>query len=67
MPGTQPLCPNCGWPADEPFETLSRHRTSEGTVIYHRCACGAIRIRLTPNRFQGDAGDLSAATRKPRG
>ncbi|UGT46061.1 hypothetical protein LTV02_01410 [Nocardia yamanashiensis] len=25
------------------------------------------RIRLTPNLFQDDAGDLSATTRKPRG
>lgn len=28
------------------WETESHHRTSEGVVMYQRCACGAWRIKL---------------------
>ncbi|WP_067548090.1 hypothetical protein [Nocardia crassostreae] len=44
-------CEHCGWPDSQPFETLSRHRTSEGVVTYTRCACGSVRMRLSPITF----------------
>ena len=31
------------------WSTVSTHRTSGGTVVYVRCACGALRIDLTRN------------------
>ena len=37
-------CPCCGWPTDEPFATVSRHRTSEGLVAWTRCPCGRLRV-----------------------
>jgi hypothetical protein len=37
------LCPCCGWPAAEPFQVVSRHVTSEGTLTWSRCACGRLR------------------------
>ncbi|MFI6867154.1 hypothetical protein [Nocardia sp. NPDC050406] len=43
-----PTCPDCGWPLHRPPETLSRHRTSEGTVVYTRCVCGRVRAWLEP-------------------
>ncbi|MEV6768112.1 hypothetical protein AB0N05_05705 [Nocardia sp. NPDC051030] len=48
MTGSPPQCPQCGWPTTQPFQTLSTHRTSEGTVTYTRCVCGAVRMWLTP-------------------
>jgi hypothetical protein len=41
-------CPTCAWPESEPYETISRHVTSEGVVTYSRCACGEVRISLQP-------------------
>lgn len=38
-------CPGCGWPETEPFEVLSQHATSEGSVTWERCACGRLRAR----------------------
>jgi len=35
-------CPYCGWPTAEPFQVVSRHVTSEGTLIWSRCACGRL-------------------------
>jgi len=32
-------CPHCGWPAND--LPTSTHRTSQGTVHYRRCVCGA--------------------------
>ncbi|WP_173390667.1 hypothetical protein [Actinomadura litoris] len=37
--------------------TLSRHVTSEGTVIWSRCACGRLRMDLVPH---GSAPRLTA-------
>lgn len=31
-------------PLEHEWETVSRHRTSEGTVRYRRCRCGVWRI-----------------------
>ncbi len=39
-------CRYCGWPEQETYEVVSRHRTSEGTVVYSRCACGALQVRV---------------------
>jgi hypothetical protein len=36
-------CPRCGWPTAEPFQVVSRHATSEGTLTWSRCACGLLR------------------------
>jgi hypothetical protein len=38
------LCPRCGWPTAEPFEVVSRHVTSEGVIIWSRCACGRLQV-----------------------
>lgn len=43
-----PNCPCCGWPTDEPFQTVSRHRTSEGLVAWTRCPCGRLRAVGAP-------------------
>jgi hypothetical protein len=37
-------CPSCGWPAAEPFEVVSRHATSEGTITWSRCVCGRLQV-----------------------
>jgi hypothetical protein len=39
------FCPRCGWPTVEPFEVVSRHLTSEGTITWIRCACGRLEVR----------------------
>jgi hypothetical protein len=38
------FCPACGWPTAEPYEVVSRHITSEGTITWSRCACGRLRV-----------------------
>lgn len=59
-----PRCPNCGWPEREPYEILSRHRTSSGVVVYTRCICGALQVRvLAPD--QGVDGPVLALGRAP--
>ncbi len=41
----------------------SRHRTSEGTVVYHRCHCGRHRVtRETPVQ---EAVGISSPTYRP--
>ncbi|MFE9575874.1 hypothetical protein ACFYO1_05775 [Nocardia sp. NPDC006044] len=40
-------CRQCG-AVDRPGTTLSRHRTSEGTIVYARCPCGTVSVRLEP-------------------
>jgi hypothetical protein len=37
-------CPRCGWPTAEPFQVVSRHVTSEGTITWSRCACGRLQV-----------------------
>jgi hypothetical protein len=37
-------CPCCGWPTAEPFQVVSRHVTSEGTITWSRCACGRLQV-----------------------
>ncbi|MBO8193845.1 hypothetical protein ITI46_19575 [Streptomyces oryzae] len=39
-------CANCGWPLHAPYETVSCHSVTEGTVVYSRCACGTLRVWL---------------------
>lgn len=39
-------CPRCGWPDSEPYEVVSRHQTSDGLVVWTRCVCGALQLRL---------------------
>ncbi|MEQ3551020.1 hypothetical protein WIS52_11100 [Pseudonocardia nematodicida] len=34
-------------PLDHEWETVSRHRSTDGVVGYQRCRCGARRIVLT--------------------
>jgi hypothetical protein len=44
--GRQPdACPGCGWPVAERCDIVSRHRTSEGLVVWARCICGALQMR----------------------
>ncbi|WP_211302914.1 hypothetical protein [Allonocardiopsis opalescens] len=46
MPTPRPgACARCGWPEDQPFEVVSRHSTSTGTLVYTRCACGRLQVR----------------------
>ncbi|MFP5020931.1 hypothetical protein [Pseudonocardia phyllosphaerae] len=33
-------------PLQHHWQTVSRHRTSDGVVAYQRCRCGAWRVRL---------------------
>lgn len=39
-------CPACGRIEDPRTAVLSRHRTSQGEVLYTRCLCGSVGIRL---------------------
>lgn len=39
------LCPHCGRPDTEPFQVLSQHRTTTGTTVWCRCACGSTQVR----------------------
>lgn len=39
-------CPECGWDTRQPFEVVSRHLTSEGLLVWTRCACGTLRAHL---------------------
>lgn len=38
-------CASCGWPLSDPYEIVSRHRTSEGLIVYTRCVCGRLQVR----------------------
>ncbi|MHA6618818.1 hypothetical protein [Pseudonocardia sp. DLS-67] len=38
------VCPVCGWPTTEPYQVVSRHRTSEGMIVWSRCACGSLQV-----------------------
>lgn len=40
------VCRRCGLPVDHLSEAVSRHRTSDGTVIYTRCVCGLLQVWL---------------------
>lgn len=42
-------CPDCGWDQRDPYEIVSRHRTSAGLIVYTRCACGRLSSWLQPN------------------
>lgn len=50
-------CPCCGWPTDQPFQIVSRHDTSEGPMVWVRCACG--RLSVEP---AGAAGGTEVAS-----
>jgi hypothetical protein len=39
-------CPYCGHPDAEPFQVLSRHRTTAGLTVWTRCRCGSLQIRV---------------------
>jgi hypothetical protein len=39
-------CPICGWPDAQPFQVVSRQRTSEGLTVWTRCACGSLQVRV---------------------
>jgi hypothetical protein len=45
---TSTRCRRCGWPESEPYETVSRHLTSTGMIVYTRCACGLLQVRSYP-------------------
>jgi hypothetical protein len=47
-------------PAHEPTQVLSRHPTSQGTVVYTRCSCGALEVWLESMQA---TQELIAATR----
>ncbi len=39
-------CTDCGWPLAEPAYVVSRHPTTQGVIVYTRCACGRLRVWL---------------------
>lgn len=39
-------CPYCGRPDAEPFQVVSRHRTSTGQTLWTRCECGSLQARV---------------------
>jgi len=43
---TSTRCPGCGWPEDEAYRVVSRHTVSAGQIVYTRCPCGRLRVRL---------------------
>lgn len=49
-------CPGCGWPVAEGYDIVSRHRTSEGLVVWARCVCGALQMW----RYRTGAAELVA-------
>jgi len=57
-------CAACGWPLHDPYETVSRHPVTEGTVVYSRCACGTLRVWL---QRPGDTDRLLIGARRARG
>jgi hypothetical protein len=54
------LCPYCGRPDAEPFQVLSRHRTSTGQTVWARCTCGSLHMRV-----RDTAGERIAARGRP--
>lgn len=41
-------CDACGRIEDPRMTVLSRHLTSQGEVVYTRCLCGSVGVRLRP-------------------
>jgi hypothetical protein len=39
-------CGACGRVENAHLTVLSRHRTSQGEVVYTRCLCGSVGVRL---------------------
>lgn len=56
-------CRRCGRPESQPFETVSRHTTSTGVIVYTRCACGLLQVRSHP--LTGPRAGLIARGRCP--
>jgi hypothetical protein len=46
MPQASGVCRRCGSAVARSNEPVSRHPTSEGTVVYTRCACGLLQVWL---------------------
>ncbi|GCD99491.1 hypothetical protein EHYA_07213 [Embleya hyalina] len=42
-------CDACGRIEDPRMTVLSRHSTSQGEVVYTRCLCGSVGVRLRPD------------------
>jgi hypothetical protein len=59
--GAITACPYCGRPDAEPFQVLSRHRTSAGLTVWTRCQCGSLQVRV-----RDAAGERIAARGRPR-
>lgn len=57
------LCQRCRLPLSESVEPLSRHRTSEGVIVYTRCACGLLGAWL--HRGDADAPLIVARAAPP--
>ncbi|WP_067965240.1 hypothetical protein [Nocardiopsis trehalosi] len=54
--GTEPTCPDCGWPDAEVYEVVSRHPVSTGLLLYTRCPCGRLRAHPVPVPGTGRGG-----------
>ena len=56
-------CIDCGWPNTD-GQVVSRHRTSQGVVVWSRCVCGALQIWL---HRPGGATSIARASQPDRG
>lgn len=58
-------CDACGR-TEGPWEhVISRHRTSEGEVVYTRCTCGSVAVRLAAPTHTEDTEVLARGPAEP--
>lgn len=58
-------CDACGR-TEGPWENvISRHRTSEGEIVYTRCTCGSVAVRLISPVRAADAEVLARGPAEP--
>lgn len=60
MLGRMSTCPYCGWPDDDTYAVVSRHRTPDGETVWTRCACGSLQVRVV-----GAGGVVISARGRP--
>lgn len=56
-------CLDCAWPGAGAQDVLSRHRTSEGTIVWTKCVCGAFHVWL----YRPGPADLVVCADQPDG
>jgi hypothetical protein len=58
-------CDVCGRIEGRWERVLSRHRTSEGEVVYTRCSCGSVAVRLLAPPWPTDGTVLTRGPAAP--